>query len=119
MELLDAIAQEVVEEKVYITRFALNAISATTRKEGQEFLREILLMIHKGKIEIIDQSISDDLLANSIKNDIGLDFDDATQYIAAGKVQTYLVTFDQDFKKTGLQTKTPSEVLETVLLPSV
>ncbi|MFZ5910107.1 MAG: PIN domain-containing protein [Chloroflexota bacterium] len=39
-----------------------------------------------------------------------LDFDDAYQYVAAGKYGFTLVSFDSDFDHTGLGRKQPSEV---------
>jgi predicted nucleic acid-binding protein len=40
-----------------------------------------------------------------------LDFDDAYQYVAAGKYDFTLVSFDSDFDHTGLGRRTPSGVL--------
>jgi len=46
---------------------------------------------------------------------LGLDFDDATQFISANKLGTYLVTYDKDFIGTGLKTKTPEDLIEELL----
>jgi predicted nucleic acid-binding protein len=114
-DLIDAISQEIITEEVYITRFALSAFQAIATDADPKFVREILLLIHQDKIKIFNQSIEDDIMTLSVIKTLGLDFDDATQFIAANKLMTYLVTYDKDFKDTGLQIKTPKEILKKVL----
>ena len=111
-KLLNAIDQNAFEKDIYITRFALNAIEAMSGKQKPEFLREFLLFIFEEKIKIFDLKIEDDLMINSIHSDLGLDFDDAVQYVAANRLGTCLITFDKDLKDKGLIVKTPAEVLK-------
>jgi len=106
-ELLDAIRFEMLNENVYMARFALSAIEALTSGSNSDFIREILLLIHQGKIKVFETKIDDDIMVNSIKNDLSLDFDDTVQFLAANQLGTYLVTYDKDFSHTSLQTKTP------------
>jgi predicted nucleic acid-binding protein len=101
-----------LNENVYMARFALSAIEALTSGSNSDFIREILLLIHQGKIKVFETKIDDDIMVNSIKNDLSLDFDDTVQFLAANQLGTYLVTYDKDFSHTSLQTKTPEEVLE-------
>ncbi len=115
-KLLNAIDQRVLKEKAYITRFSLSAIQALSRKEKIDFVREILLMIWEEKLNLLEMSVEDDLTINSVRLDLDLDFDDTVEYIAAHKLGTYLVTYDKDFKKTSLPTKTPAEVLKEILI---
>lgn len=113
--LLDAIKENLISEKIYITRFSLGAIEASVRKKHIGFIRELLLLIYEGKILIPKLDISDDLMINSVREDLGLDFDDATQFVAAQKTATYLVTFDQDFENKPIQIKTPKQILKKIL----
>lgn len=113
-ELLDAIRFGMLDESVYITRFALSAIETLISKSNTDFLREILLLVHQNKIKVLETKIDDDLMVNSIKNDLSLDFDDALQFLAANQLGTYLVTYDKDFSHTSLQTKTPEEILKNL-----
>lgn len=113
-KLLNAIDQ-CAFEKVYITRFALSAIEALSSKQRPDFLREFLLLAFEEKIQIFDLNIQDDLMINSIHSELGLDFDDAVQYIAANRLGTYIVTFDKDLENKGLEIKTPAQVLNKFL----
>lgn len=112
LELIDAIKGGYIEEDIYITRFALSAIEALTRENLSEFLLDFLLLIHNGLIKVHEPDIKDDLAANAVKKDLQLDFDDTLQFLTANRLGTYLVTYDEDFAKTSLQTKTPEEVLK-------
>lgn len=114
-KLLNAIDQRAFEKEVYVTRFALSAIEAMSSKQPPNFLREFLLLILEDKIKIFDLKVEDDLMVNSVHSDLGLDFDDAVQYVAANRLGTWLITFDKDFKSKGLIVKTPAEVLKEIL----
>ncbi len=115
MDLIKAIKNNLFSEKVYITRFSLSSIEAACKKKNQDFLRDLLLLIYQGKIKISKLDIKDDLMVNSVRRELGLDFDDTMQFIATQKAGTYIVTFDKDFKNKSIQVKTPKEVLKTVL----
>lgn len=115
IDFIDALKNDQFKEEAYITRFALHAIEALIAKKNKEFLREILLMIHQDKIRVFDSDITDDIVTLSVMQDLELDFDDATQYFAANRLKTYLVTFDKGFIGKGLVVKTPAEVLKEIL----
>lgn len=112
--LMKAIKNDQIKEEAYLTRFALHAIEALISKKEKNFLREILLMIHQDKIKIFDTDVTDDLMTLSAMQDLEFDFDDATQYFAANKLGTYLVTFDKAFIGKGVAVKTPAEVLKGI-----
>lgn len=112
--LLDAIYDNRVDEQIYLTRFSLGAIQAACKREQQDFLRDLLLMIFQEKIQIPAMDIRDDLTINSVRKELGLDFDDAMQFVAAQKNGTYLVTYDNDFQDKPIETKTPQQVLEKI-----
>jgi predicted nucleic acid-binding protein len=113
-ELLDAIKKGMAKEKAYITKFTLSAIEALMGEKHDEFLLEILLLVHQGLIKIYESNIQDDLSAHAMRTDLNLDFDDALQFVTANRLATYLVTYDKDFAKTSLPTKTPEEVLKAL-----
>jgi len=114
-DLLKAIKNELIRENVYITRFTLSAIEASCRKGKQDFLRDLLLLICEEKIKIPKLDIRDDLMINSVRENLGLDFDDAMQFVATQKCGTYIVTFDKDFDGKAIEVKTPAQVLKTIL----
>lgn len=113
-ELVEAIRFEMLEENAYITKFAVSAIEALIGESNGELVRDILLLVHQGKLKIFETKIEDDLLITSVKKDLKLDFDDALHFIAANRLGTYLVTLDKDFSHTTLETKTPKEVIEAL-----
>lgn len=115
-DLLAAINEEYLSEDAYISGFTLRAIEALLVRTKKEMVRDILLMIHQERLKVIDMKPEDDLLILGALQDLNLDFDDATQFVAANKLGTYLVTFDKDFEKTGLRIKTPKEVLKEILV---
>jgi predicted nucleic acid-binding protein len=114
-ELLDAIKQDLINEEVYITKFTLNAIQAIISREDPKLVRDILILIHQEKIKALELNLEDYLMILSALEDLKLDFDDATQFVAANKLRTSIVTFDKDFKNTGLKVKTPKQVLKEIL----
>lgn len=110
--LLNAIKTDMIDEDVFVTQFSLNAIEAMLSGTHEDFIYDLLLLIHQGKIKIAKNKPEDDLSILAIKADLGLDFDDACQFLATAQLGTYLVTYDKDFAKTSLKTKTPEEVIE-------
>lgn len=115
-DFFEAINEECFSENIYITEFTLRAIEALLVKANSKMVRDILLMIYQDKLKVFDMKLEDDLLILGALKDLKLDFDDATQFVATNKLGTYLVTFDKDFEKTGLQIKTPNEVLKEILV---
>lgn len=115
LDFMNAINQGMIDEKVYLTKFALNAIQALIAKVNKEFLRKVLLMIQQGLIEIVDIGNEDNLMILSTMEDLNLDFDDAVQYLAASRLHTPIVTYDKDFDNTGIEIKTPKEVVSEAL----
>jgi predicted nucleic acid-binding protein len=114
-DLFRAISQEISPDQAYITQFSLNAICAISGDIAPEFLRKLFLMIHEEKIKIINMDTKNNLMILVLMKQLNLDFDDTLQFIAANQLGTYLVTFDQDFKNTGLTIKTPKQVLKKIL----
>lgn len=114
-DFFDAIRQDFISDAT-ITPFSLSALQYMLAENDRALLRNILLLIHQEKIKTIPLDNTDQLMILSLTSELNLDFDDCTQFVAANKLSVPLVTFDTDFKKTGLQTITPQEVLDDVLL---
>lgn len=115
-DLFDAIVGGRISEEVHITRFSLSAIQAMLAHLNPDFVRKILLAIYCKKIKLFNTSIDDDISILSSLKQLGLDFDDAIQFFAANKLGTYLVSYDKDFTKSGLATKSPKEILKDILI---
>ena len=111
-DLMDAIKADVITEEIFITQFSVSAIESMLSKKQKDFLYDLLILIYQGKIKVAKNRPEDDMAALAIKTDLGLDFDDACQFLATSHHGTYLVTYDKDFEKTSLHTKTPEEVIE-------
>ena len=112
--LLGAIARESVPEKIYMTKFSLDGMLAMLSHKYSAFLEDLLLLVHQDKIKIFDHRTEDNLMILSVKDKLDLDYDDACQFLATHVLGTYLVTYDKDFDKTDLPTKTPEEVIKAL-----
>lgn len=115
-DLFKAVKNDLFNERTYITRFSLSAICAACKKRHQSFLRDLFLLIYQEKMEVFELDVRDDMMINALREDVGLDFDDTVQFLAAQKASTYIVTFDKDFAGKPVIAKTPKEVLDGVLL---
>jgi predicted nucleic acid-binding protein len=111
-DLMYAIKTDAIQEDIFITQFSLGAIESMLSKKYKDFLYDLLVLIYQGKIKVAKNRPEDDMAALAIKTDLGLDFDDACQFLATSHHGTYLVTYDKDFEKTSLRTKTPEDVIE-------
>lgn len=114
--LLDAINQEIVGEKVYMTKFSLSAVQALLTPISPQLVKEILVMIYQEKINLVKMEVSDELMIISSMKELGLDFDDATQFLAANKVKSYIVSYDKDFDKTDYPRKEPKDILKELII---
>jgi len=114
-DLFTAICEDLFKEDAYITSFGLSAIQAMTNQSNPDFLKELMIAIHQEKFLIFDTSIIDQMMILSVQQDLNLDFDDTLHYIAAHKLNTYLVSYDKDFAKHEIIVKTPKKVLKEIL----
>lgn len=115
INLVDAIANQLLGEDVFITSFSLGAIESAARKKHKEFIRDLLLLIYDEKMKLINLDIRDHLMINSIRDELDLDFDDALQFVATQKYGTYIVTYDKHFSNKPIEVKTPKEILEKII----
>ncbi len=88
---------------------------ALSKNRNLEFLKEFYFMLLSGKINIIKMTIEDDLMINGLKKELNMDFDDALQFIAANRKKTCIVTYDKDFKRKGVEVKTPKQILKKII----
>src|SRR3989338_407658 len=96
-DLLAVIDEGLIDEDIFITEFALNALLAILSRHHPDFLKTILLLIQQDKIMVKSASIEDHLMTLTVFKNLKLDFDDATQFLVANRLQTYIVTYDKDF----------------------
>lgn len=96
--------------KSYILHFAVHGISAIL---GDPKLVSIFLSeISKWRgLTIVDLPIEEELVASELAARVGLDFDDGLHYYYAKKNGLQMVSFDEDFDKTGVKRVEPKDVL--------
>ena len=101
----------------FVMSYAVHSIEYMLYREGDlTALRTFLELLRSSMgLTVYDSSPSEDLaaLAFTKKADaqFQLDFDDALHYATAKKHNFTLVSFDQDFDRTDLPRKTPSDIL--------
>ena len=101
--------------KIFLTDFSFHSIGLIlTRLNKSElllnFVQDTLL---DGAVSLVHLSPEDTQNLVAAMQQFRLDFDDAYQYIAAGKHNLALVSFDSDFDRTERGRKTPQGVLQT------
>ncbi|MEW5830968.1 MAG: PIN domain-containing protein [Chloroflexota bacterium] len=96
----------------YLSDYSLHSIGLLLFRRNQhqifqEFVQDAILNGGVGILSLGSQEIHEVVLAAKKFN---LDFDDAYQYALAVTSKLTLVSFDKDFNRTDLLSKTPSEV---------
>ena len=74
----------------------------------RKFLGDVLT---ENDVRIIRLTPSDLAEVPTVVRRFHVDFDDAYQYVAAGRFNATLVSFDSDFDKTDLKRLAPSQVV--------
>jgi len=98
---------------LYVTDFAFHSVALilVSRERGEalaRFVKDLLVVRGVTLLRLTpDEVVS---LATRTK-ELGLDFDDAYQYVAAEKHNLTLVSLDADFDRTDRGRKTPAEIL--------
>jgi predicted nucleic acid-binding protein len=98
---------------LYLTDFAFHSVALilVSRKRGEalaRFVKDLLVVRGVALLRLTpDEVVS--LAART--GELGLDFDDAYQYVAAEKHDLTLVSLDADFDRTKRGRITPAEVL--------
>jgi hypothetical protein len=105
---------ETLEAGLYVTDFSVHAVAIIlVRKKRAEMLAKFVddLFFIRGA-QVIRFDLDDVAAVAARATALGLDFDDAYQYVAAEKHSLTLVSFDADFDRTELGRKTPADVLK-------
>ncbi len=86
-------------EQIYISDFSLHSIGVILFRNNKEsiFNRFVKDIIQKIKILTISEELYSDL--SDVKEEYGLDFDDAYQFKTAEEYGLSIVTQDKDFEK--------------------
>jgi predicted nucleic acid-binding protein len=96
-----------------LTDFTLYSIGIILAKLGRDdayrkFLGDVLT---ENDVRIIRLTPSDLAEVPTVVRRFHVDFDDAYQYVAAGRFNAALVSFDSDFDKTDLKRLAPSQAV--------
>ncbi|MBM4032181.1 MAG: PIN domain-containing protein [Planctomycetes bacterium] len=106
---VDAVELAISEFSLYSIGIALSNLERDDVFE--DFLSDMLEDSGVGRVCLDVEGLRELLDA---RERFGLDFDDAYQYVAAGKVDGTIVSFDKDFDRTDKGRKTPEEALAEV-----
>ena len=99
-------------DKIFITDFSFHSIGIVMSRLNQKealvrFIQDAFL---DGAIALVHLEPADTQQLVRVMDEFKLDFDDAYQYMAAGKYDLTIVSFDGDFDRTIRGRKTPSEI---------
>lgn len=102
------------EYDLFISDFSLHSIGLLLfyRKQHHIFQQFLKDMIENGGLIITSLFIDDMEEVVSVSQRFNLDFDDAYQYVIAGKHDLTIVSFDSDFDRTEKGRKSPAEILK-------
>ena len=98
---------------VFVTDFSLHSIGLilTRQRRDHAFRQFVGDLFITGDVGLVRLRPADLLTVVEARGRIGLDFDDAYQYVAADTRDLTLVSFDADFDATDRGRKTPADVL--------
>jgi predicted nucleic acid-binding protein len=99
-------------DRLFITDFALHSIGLILARLDQldtfgSFLQDLFI---DGGVGIVRLDPNEMKELAEVMQRFSLDFDDAYQYVASGKHNLTLVSFDTDFDRTEAGRKTPAQV---------
>jgi len=105
--------EEVPVSQLLITDFTLHSIGVVCSRYKRpqafkDFLQDIVV---NGRISLSIIPIDELSTVVDTTIDLGLDFDDAYQYVCAERADATLITFDKDFDSTSRGRQMPAEVL--------
>lgn len=101
--------------QIFLTDFSFHSIGLILTRLNKStlllnFVQDTLL---EGAVSLVHLAPEDTQAIVAAMQQFRLDFDDAYQYVAAGKHSLALVSFDSDFDRTERGRKTPQAVLQT------
>ncbi|HTW90764.1 MAG TPA: PIN domain-containing protein [bacterium] len=98
---------------LYVTDFAFHSVALilVSRKRGEALARFVKDLLVVRGVTLL-RLTPDEVVSLAVRTgELGLDFDDAYQYVAAEKHDLTLVSLDADFDRTKRGRITPAEVL--------
>ena len=98
---------------LYVTDFAFHSVALilVSRKRGEALARFVKDLLGVRRVTVLRLTPDEVVSLVSRTEELGLDFDDVYQYVAAEKDDLTLVSLDGDFDRTDRGRKTPAEVL--------
>ena len=102
-------------DTLYLSEFSLYSLGVrlVQKKYPEAFERVVNDLIITGGIRVLKLDVGDmEGVLKAVKQ-LGLDFDDAYQYVTAEKYDLTLVSFDAHFDKTARGRKTPADLLSS------
>ena len=105
--------QEFTDSEFYITDFALHSIGVILFHEGDRagFNKFCQDMVIKGPLSVLNLMENEILELKKYADNYQLDFDDAYQCKVAERAGFTFLTFDSDFERAPIDSKTPLEVI--------
>lgn len=100
-------------QSLHVSDFALHSIGVVLRRHKKldafsDFLNDLIL---NDGIKVLALLPEDLLSVVTVSRELGLDFDDAYQYVVAEKHSLTIVSFDAHFDGTPSGRKTPGELV--------
>jgi predicted nucleic acid-binding protein len=97
----------------YVTDFAFHSVALilVSRKRGEALARFVKDLLVVRGVTLLRLTPDEVVSLTARTMELGLDFDDAYQYVAAEKHDLTLVSLDADFDRTKRGRMTPAEVL--------
>ena len=105
--------QETPAESLWMTDFSLYSIGIILMRVGKSSLWEDFVsdVVERSETRLVSLSVKELKQIPALGLRLGLDFDDAYQYIVAEKYDLTLVSFDADFDRTPRGRRTPGEMI--------
>ena len=102
------------EHEFFLADYALHSIGLLLFRRKQHYIFQELLtdMLTRAGMSMVSLAVEDMSSLTSTAQKFNLDFDDAYQYVAAGKYDLTIGSFDSDFERTERVKKTPMEILQ-------
>jgi predicted nucleic acid-binding protein len=105
--------ERIPSDRLWITDFSFHSIGVILDRLGRP---EILLvfvqdMFMDSDVSLVRLEPEDTQGLVNVMKDLGLDFDDAYQYVCSEKYNLTIVSFDGDFDGTERGRKTPAEIV--------
>jgi len=113
-EEVERLLDQVSSDQLLITDFSLHSVGVILSRLNRRdaFLRFIQDLFIDGAVGLVSLEPVDMERLVAVMDHVGLDFDDAYQYVAAEKYDVEIVSFDGDFDGTERGRVTPAEIVE-------